>query len=78
MTECIVLASAAGVAGLGLASFLSRFLSRFELLPTLTLDLGLRVDGSVWTVAAVLAVAVGALLGIIPAMQAIRSDVNPR
>ena len=77
VTECIVLASAAGVAGLGLASFLSRFLSRFELLPTLTLDLGLRVDGSVWTVAAVLAVAVGALLGIIPAMQAIRSDVQP-
>ena len=41
--------------------FLSRFLSRFELLPTLTLDLGLRVDGGVWTVAALLAVAVSAL-----------------
>jgi predicted permease len=76
MIECILLAGVSGTAGLGLASIVSRFLSRFELLPTLTLDLGLRVDRGVWTVAAVLAVALGALLGIIPAMQAMRADVQ--
>ena len=74
--ECLLLAIVAGGAGLGLASILSRFLSRFELLPTLTLDLGLRVDGGVWAAAALLAVAVGALLGIIPAMQAVNADVQ--
>jgi predicted permease len=73
--ECFALTIAAAAAGLALASVLSRFLSRFELLPTLTLDLGLRIDGGVWVAAAVLAVATGTLLGIIPAIQAARPDV---
>jgi predicted permease len=73
--ECFALTIAAGVAGIALASALSRFLSRFDLLPTLTLDLGLRIDGGVWAGAAVLVAATGTLLGIIPAIQVIRPEV---
>jgi predicted permease len=76
IVECLVLAVAAAAAGLALASVLSGVLSRFELLPTLTIDLGLRIDGRIWGAAALLAVATGTMLGMIGAMQVIRPGVT--
>jgi predicted permease len=75
MTESLVLAAAGGVAAVAVASGLAGALSTFDRLPTLTIDLGLRIDaGGLW-LAGLLALAAGVILGVAPAVHASRADV---
>jgi predicted permease len=75
MIESLVLAAAGGVTAVAVASALAGALSTFDRLPTLTIDLGLRVDaGGLWF-AGLLALAAGVILGVAPAVHASRANV---
>jgi predicted permease len=75
MAESLSLAALGGVAAIGLASGLVQLLSTISRLPTLTIDLGVRIDSGVVTAAAVLALGAGVILGIVPALHASGPDV---
>jgi len=76
MTESLIVAAIGGAGALALASVLVRLLSTFDRLPTLTIELGLRVDSSVTIAAGVIALVAGLLLGAIPAVHTSGPDVQ--
>ena len=73
--ESLAIAGLGAVGAIGVAAVMIRLLSRFEWLPTLSFEIGARLDLRVAAVAGALALAAGALLGISPALQATRPDV---
>ena len=76
MAESLVLAVLGGIGALALAAGFIRTLSTFDRLPTLTIDLGLRLDAGVVTAAGALALGAGIVLGLVPAFHASRPDVS--
>ena len=70
MTESLVLSILAGLAALGIATGVMRTLSTFAPLPTLMIDLGLRMTATTVVAAGLLAIVTGLLLGIMPALHA--------
>jgi predicted permease len=75
MVESLVLAMLGGLGALVLASTGMGALSTFHPLPTLSLDLGLRVDSGVIAAASLIALGTGLMLGVVPAFHASRPDV---
>lgn len=75
MAESLVLAALGGLGAVGLASGLVQLLSRISRLPTLTIDLGLRIDSGVVGAAGLLALGAGVILGLVPALHASGPDV---
>jgi len=76
MTESLIVSALGGAGALALASVLVRVLSTFDRLPTLPIELGLRVDGGVAIAAAIITLAAGVLLGAIPAIHGSRPDLQ--
>jgi predicted permease len=76
MLESLVLATLGGAGALAIASVLVQFLSTFNPLPTLSLDLGLRLNDSLVSAAAGLALLTGIVLGLGPALHASKPDVQ--
>jgi predicted permease len=76
MAESLILAVLGGLGAVALVAFVIPLLSTFDRLPTLTIDLALRVDGGVMTAAGLLAFAAGIILGVVPAVHASGPDVS--
>ena len=76
MFESLILAAIGGAGALWIASGVMPVLSTFAPLPTLTIDLGLRVDSGTGIAAAVLALVTGVLFGIMPAVHASRPELQ--
>ena len=70
MAESLVLSVSAGAAALGIAAVAMSALTTFAPLPTLTIDLGLRITPATAVAAGMLAVVTGLMLGIMPALHA--------
>ncbi len=76
MIESMALATLGGIGALAIAAVLMRALSTFAPLPTLTIDLGLRLETGTVLTAGLVALVTGALLGIMPALHATRPDMR--
>jgi len=76
MAESVIVAALGGAGALALASVLVPALSTFNPLPTLSIELGLRVDRGVALAAGVLALLSGVVLGFVPALHASRPEMQ--
>jgi predicted permease len=75
LTESVVVALVGGAAGFGVAAYLTRLLPRLlPDVPEVAFDLS--PDGRVLLFAAVLAVVTGLVFGLLPALQASRTDIQ--
>lgn len=72
LVENIVLASLGGIAGMGLAMWLTLFISRFRFSDAIPFALDVRPDGRVFVAVALLALITGCLVGLAPALHASR------
>ena len=76
LLESLILATLGGMGALGLAAAVLPFLSQFRPLPALTIELGLRMSGTLLLAGAVLSWVAGALLGVLPAWSASHLDAH--
>jgi predicted permease len=76
MAESLILSVIGGAGALWMSAGVMRVLSTFAPLPTLTVDLGLRLDTHTVVAAGVLALLTGVLLGAMPALHASAPDVQ--
>ncbi len=77
LTESVLLAGVAGVAGVLLASWATRLLMAFQPPLPVSLAVDLSMDGRVVVFAIALTVGTGVLFGLVPALRATRPDLVP-
>ncbi|MFH1574879.1 MAG: FtsX-like permease family protein, partial [Acidobacteriota bacterium] len=75
LTESLLLAGAAGLAGVLLAWWITRLLTAFQPPLPVSLALDLSLDGRVLGFAVALAAATGILFGLVPALRSTRPDL---
>src|SRR5262249_3604041 len=77
MTECMMLASVAGVLGMIMATWLMRSASQMKMPYTVPIQLDLTPDGRVLLFTICLTFFTGLAFGLVPALQATRTDLTP-